>query len=212
MRKKFGMCPNGMVIPADPGSNPGNPTILIRGGLMETVYFDSGGKQHTEKCLEIAKQHVDKERIKSIVVASTYGYTAEKAAEVFKNRNLVIVTHVAGFAKENEQQFPKDLRERLEAKGVKIVTAAHAFGGINRAIEGSPGDIVADTLRMLSQGVKVAVEIVLEAADAGLISTKEDVIAIAGTGKGADTVLVVKPANSKNLFDLRVKKILAKPL
>ena len=175
-------------------------------------YFDSGGKQHTEETLELSKKYADENKIKSIVVASTYGYTAEKAAKVFSDKNLVIVTHVTGFSKEDEQQFSQDLREKLEAKGVKFVTAAHAFGGINRAVESSPGKIIADTLRMFCQGVKVCVEIALEAADAGLVSTKEDILSISGTGKGADTALVIRPSTSKNIFDLRVKRILAKPL
>ena len=179
---------------------------------MGTVYFEDGGKQHTEKSLEIAKKYADENGIKSIVVASTRGETAEKAAEVFSDKNLIVVTHVTGFSGENEQQFDKGLREKLEEKGVKFVGGAHAFGGVNRAVENSPGSIVANTLRMFCQGIKVCVEIALEAADMGYVRTDEDVLSISGTGKGADTVAVIKPANSRNLFNLRVKKILAKPV
>jgi len=57
----------------------------------------------------------------------------------------------------------------------------------------------------------VAVEVVLMAADAGLIPTDKEVIAIAGTGEGADTAIVVKPAYPRKFFDLRIKEILAKP-
>lgn len=179
---------------------------------MDTIYFEDGGKQHTEKALEIAKKYADENGIKSIVVASTWGYTAGKAAELFGDKNLVIVTHVTGFSAENEQQFDKEMRKKLEDKGVKFVGGAHAFGGINRSIENSPGSIIANTLRIFCQGVKVCVEIALEATDVGYVRTDEDIISIAGTGKGADTVVVIKPANSKNLFNLRVKKLLAKPL
>ena len=38
-----------------------------------------------------------------------------------------------------------------------------------------------------------------------------DVIAIAGSGRGADTAVVVKPAYSHNLFDVVVREIIAKP-
>lgn len=179
---------------------------------METIYFDSVGKQHTDKTLEVAKDYADKNKIKNIIVASTWGFTAEKAAEVFKDKNLVIVTHTAGFAEENKQQFPKELRERLEAKRISVLTTAHGLGGIGKVVEGSVGDIIANSLRMFCQGVKVAVEITIMAADAGMITTDEDAIAIAGTGTGADTAVVIKPANSGNAFKTRVKKILAKPL
>lgn len=49
------------------------------------------------------------------------------------------------------------------------------------------------------------------AADAGLVRTDEDVIAIAGAGRGVDTALVLRPVNSQDFFDLRVKEILCKP-
>ena len=49
------------------------------------------------------------------------------------------------------------------------------------------------------------------AADAGLISTKENVIAMGGTGRGVDTALVIKPANVQSFFDLKVKEIICKP-
>jgi len=37
------------------------------------------------------------------------------------------------------------------------------------------------------------------------------VIAIAGSGRGADTAVVIKPANSHRLFDMVIKEIIAKP-
>lgn len=179
---------------------------------MDVTYFESPGWDNTDAALKIAKDYVEKHGIKSVVVASTTGYTAEKAAEVFVNKNLVIVTHVAGFLKQDHQQFPKELKEKMEAKGIKVLTATHAFGGAGRMFEFSVGNVAANTLRMLSEGVKVGAEIAVMAADAGLVTTKDDVVSVAGTGKGADTVLVVRPANSTKLFELKIKKILAKPL
>ena len=73
------------------------------------------------------------------------------------------------------------------------------------------GDIVANTLRIFGQGTKVACEITLMATDSGLVGTDEDIIAIAGTGKGADTAVVLSPVNSHNFFDLKIKEILCKP-
>jgi len=73
------------------------------------------------------------------------------------------------------------------------------------------GDVIANTLRIFGQGMKVVTEIALMAADAGLVRTDEDVIAIAGTGRGADTAVVLKPVNTEDFFDLRVKEILCKP-
>ncbi len=49
------------------------------------------------------------------------------------------------------------------------------------------------------------------AADGGLVRTDEDIIAIAGTGQGADTAVVLRPVNSNGFFDLMVKEVLCKP-
>jgi len=59
--------------------------------------------------------------------------------------------------------------------------------------------------------MKAAVEIVAMAADAGLIPADKEVLSIAGTGKGADTAIIVQPANSTRIFDMTVKEIIAKP-
>ena len=48
-------------------------------------------------------------------------------------------------------------------------------------------------------------------ADAGLIPIDRDIIAIAGSSSGADTALLIKPANASRFFDLKIKEIIAKP-
>ena len=73
------------------------------------------------------------------------------------------------------------------------------------------GEVIANTLRILGQGMKVVCEISIMAADAGLVRTDEDIIAIGGTGRGADTAAVLKPVNSQRFFDLRVREIVCKP-
>jgi hypothetical protein len=57
----------------------------------------------------------------------------------------------------------------------------------------------------------VAIELSMMAADAGLIRTDEDVISVGGTGKGSDSALLLRPVNSFNFFDLKVKEIICKP-
>ena len=64
---------------------------------------------------------------------------------------------------------------------------------------------------MMGTGVKVGVECAVMAADAGLVSTEEDIIAIAGTRSGADTAIIVCPVFSQDLFDLKIKEIICKP-
>lgn len=181
-------------------------------------YFETRGKVNTEETLSIAKERARALGIKQIVVASTYGETGRRAIEFFKDMdvNLVIVTISSGFTKEG-WIMPEDVRKELEAKGAKVLTCIHAlgddvsssfsskFGGHN------PNEIVAEVLRRFSQGMKVAVEITIIAVESGLIDVNQETIAIAGTDRGADTAIVVKPAYARDFLSFEIKEILAKP-
>ena len=193
---------------------------------LKTVYFDNPGKENTDEVLRIAKQRADELGIKTVVVASTTGETAVKAMDAFPGFKVIIVTHSFGFKEPDTQEFTDENKTIVEGKGGIILTTTHAFGGLSRAMrQGSipdvtttyiVGDIVATTLRVFGQGMKVVCEIVAMAADSGLVRTDEDVIVIAGTGaggygRGADTAVLIKPAHTHLFFDLRVKEILCKP-
>jgi uncharacterized protein len=181
-----------------------------------TVYFDSPGAEHTGETFKLAKARAEELGIERIVVASTTGDTGVKAAEEFKNYKVVVVSHAAGFKAPGAQELTSENKQKIEKLGAEIFTGAHAFGGIAHAVRRSfnthvLGDFMANTLRMFGQGMKVAIEISLMAADAGLVSPDEEVIAIAGTAIGADTAIVVKPAHAHDAFSLRVKEIICKP-
>ena len=179
-----------------------------------TVHFDTPGN-HTERTLEIVKERLQKGDIKQVIVATTGGETAIKAADYFEGIKLIAVTHQAGFRYPGELEVPKETILELKDKGVEVVTATHALAGINRAIRKKHGtwmvsELIAETLRLAGQGTKVCAEIVIMAADAGAISM-EDCIAISGTGRGADTAWVIKPAHSHAFFDMKLQELLCKP-
>jgi hypothetical protein len=188
---------------------------------VKTVYFDKpGGDENTETTLALARQRAEELGIRTILVASTVGKTAVKAVEVFKGLKVIVVTHVTGFREPDTQEFTDESRKIVESQGGTILTTAHAFRGINRALhpDGAPsgpvyviGDIIASTLRIFGQGMKVACEIAAMAADAGLVRTCDEVISIGGTGRGADTAVVLQPNNAHRFFKLRVKELICKP-
>jgi len=182
----------------------------------KTVYFANPGSENTEAVLRIARQRAEELGIKNIVVASTRGDTAVRAMDAFHGLRVIVVSHVTGLREPNLQEFTEENRKIVESKGGIMLTAAHAFSGVSRALRTkfntvTIGDIIANTLRVFGEGVKVACEIALMAADAGLVRTDEDVISIAGTSRGADTAIVLRPVNTHNFFDLKVKEILCKP-
>ncbi len=189
---------------------------------IEVTYFEKGGPQHTDKALEIAKKYADQFSVKDIIIASTTGTTAERSLNIFNpdDYNLVVVTHSYFFmGADKRQEFPEEKIAILKNKGLNFFIGTHGFAGPERSIRISlkqwgPVEIMAKYLRTaFSQGIKVCIEMATMVVDAGLIEDIErDIICVAGTGRGADTVCLIKPRPTSLLHELRVKAILAKPL
>jgi hypothetical protein len=182
----------------------------------EITYFEKPGKDNTDAVMKIVKNRAAEKGINTVVVASYRGYTAEKAVRALDGMKIVVI---AGFLEATPQNLTETFSqgdEELIRSKATVLVATHLFAGVARAVRrkfetSSPGEIIAQTLRMMGVGVKVGVECAVMAADAGLVSTEEDVIAIAGTRSGADTAVVVRPVYSHDLFDLKIKEILCKP-
>jgi len=189
---------------------------ILRIMELKTTYFENAGKENTAEVLRIVKQRAEELGIKTIVVASTAGDTAVRATEVFSGLKIIVVSHVAGFLKPDTQELTEENRKVIESRGVVVLTTTHLFSGLSAAMRKKYntyviGDIVTNTLRIFGEGIKVVCEIAAMAADGGLVRTDEDIIAIGGTGRGADTAVVLRPVNSSDFFDLKVKEILCKP-
>ncbi|OQY51893.1 MAG: hypothetical protein B6245_24120 [Desulfobacteraceae bacterium 4572_88] len=179
------------------------------------MYFDKPGKVNTEETLKVAFERGKALGLNEMVLASTTGNTAYQALEIFEGFRIITVTYHCGFKKPFKSLMPQDIRKDLEDKGMTVVSATHALSGVERSIakrySGSyPVLLIADTLRLFGHGTKVAVEVSIMAADAGAL-TGGDVLAIGGTSRGADTALVLKPANQSDLFEMRIREILCKP-
>ena len=184
-------------------------------------YFEKPGAANTPDAARFAIERAKELHVNTVVVASTSGSTAEIFFNAMKGSglNLIVVSHVMGFAKPGEWEFSQEIADRLRGQGVKIVTGTHALSGLERAISRSPkigggsrSDAIAESLRKtVAVGLKVAVECVLIAADQGAIGINEEVVAVGGTANGADTVCVIKPAHTSNFFDLQVREIVAMP-
>lgn len=181
-----------------------------------TIYFESPGPQNTLETLKAALKRAEELKIRNVVVASTTGETGVLAAKTFKGYNLVVVSHHVGFREPGKWEFRRECKEEILKLGGKVLTATHTLSGVERSIRRKfntigPVELIAHTYRTFCEGVKVCVEIAVMAADAGLIPVDEEVIAIGGTGRGADTALILKPAHSNNFFNLEVREVICKP-
>ncbi len=182
----------------------------------QTVYFAQSGPANTERTLALAHERAKALGIDTVLVATTGGATAVRAAEVFSGFTVVAVTHSTGFSEPYQQELTPENAAALTRAGVHILTTTHAFGGVGRAVRKKLGtyeveEIIAFTLRIFGQGMKVVAEIALMAADAGLVPENKPVLAIGGTGQGADTAVVLYPTHAQTFFDLQFAEIICMP-
>jgi hypothetical protein len=184
--------------------------------VSSCVYYRRTGPINTTRTLELAGARAKALGIRKVLVATTSGATGVQAAEALAGLEVIAVTHSTGFGGPDRQELSAENRAAIESAGATILTCQHAFGGVGRAVRKKLGtyqleEIVAFTLRIFCEGIKVVAEMALMAADAGLVRTDELVLAIAGTGRGADTAVVLKPANAQTFFDLRFLEIICMP-
>ncbi len=182
------------------------------------TYFDKEGENYTDELIEAVKDKLDVATdIKRVLIASSTGESALKLYDAIGDDvEIINVTHHMGFSGPNEPDITDEMVEKLENVGIKTYFGSHAFSGAARGVTNkyggySPLDVVADTLRMFSHGIKVGAEISIMAADAGLIPVGEEIIAIGGRGHGVDSAVILTPVNAKDLFGLKIHEIIAMP-
>ena len=181
------------------------------------TYFEKEGNDYTDELISAIKDKLDMTDIKRILIASATGESALKLHEAVGDKvEIINVTHHMGFSGDNESDISEEMLKKLEAVGIKTYFGCHAFSGAARGVTNkyggiSPLDVVADTFRMFSHGIKVGAEISIMAADAGLIPVGEEIIAVGGRAHGIDSAVILTPVNAKNLFDLKIHEIIAMP-
>lgn len=199
----------------------------------KVTYWEKAGKEHTEATLKIALKAAKERSIDTVLISSTTGYTAEKAVQVFKGSglNLLVVTHATGYRTKGVQMMPDETRVKLKEAGCEVVTCTDVLtgavgAGVGRQRPGKsepqegrlpwivppPNVIVANTLRMFSQGVKVCPEIAMMAVDCNAVPSGTKVVAVAGSHAGADTAMVIEAAESSRIREVKLHEILCKPL
>ena len=176
------------------------------------VYFEDIGQHNTDITFQSVKERLNNSGIEKIVIASTTGTTAMKANDYFKDAGikLIVVPHQYDFHRD-VNPFPRELVKELKDAGHDVHFGTMLFH-TDQLYDSNIPTLMANLLRCFCQGVKVCFEIVMMATDGGLLSKGEKVIAIAGTGRGSDTALVMQASSSQNMKKLRVNEIICKPL
>lgn len=174
------------------------------------------GPQNTEATLKKAFEYAVAQNLSTVVVASTSGETGIIACKLRPKKisNLIIVSHNTGFRSKGVQQMAPDWREEILATGAHIHTGTLVLRGIGSAIRNrmhfSEEQLIAETLRLFGQGMKVCIEMSAMTSDAGLLGA-QDAVFVGGTSKGADTAAHISPAPSNDFFKLKVRHVICKP-
>lgn len=179
------------------------------------MIFKRPGQINTPQVVKTVMQTIRERDVAAIVVASSSGNTALE----FLNSEgvpVVCVGYSYGFSRPGENRMTQKAREKLSEAGISVLHTAHILSGAERGLSNRMGgiypvEIMAHTLRMFGQGVKVCVEISTMALDAGLIPYGKPILAVGGSGRGADTAVLITPAHANNILDTRIHEVLCKP-
>ena len=185
---------------------------------IRSVLFDNGGAHNTAQTLDLTAERAQELGLRQVVVASSHGDTARKAQALLGPRGIKVIAVSLSHVWESKGWcMSQETKQALRDLGIAVVTGIHALGdGIGSAVTTKhggrvPEEIVRDTLYRFCQGMKVAVECVMMAADAGELDLESEVIALAGTGSGADTAIVCLPACAQDFYSFEIREVLAKP-
>jgi hypothetical protein len=133
------------------------------------VYFLEPGPENTEDVLKAVAKRLEGGDIDTVMVASTSGRTGVKFAEALKGKaDIIAISH---------EEMGSKLKGSITKMGGVAVDKTHL------PLHEKGMDKIRDTFYTLGQGFKVAVEVILIAADKGFIKPYKDVIGVGGTGK-----------------------------
>lgn len=227
----WGRLPGLPLVPAEVPGLPGDGILWgigrcrMENTVRKIVYFQYCGEVNTDQVLHLAQRRCEELGISQVVIASETGQSALKAIKVFRGTQvrIIVVTHYPAKTWGPRGDIPIGLKRKeyanvlqeLLTNDVRLVQGSRPFAPPSRSIEWdaqTPEGMIDKTLTVLGAGTKIAIEAAIMATDAGEVGEGEEIITCAGTFKGLDTALVVRPTCSMNFFkDFEVIEIVAKP-
>ena len=188
--------------------------------IQETItYFETPGPANTADALKLAVEAARQYGIEDIVIATTAGGTAKMMADEIEHEGLhvTIVAYAYGQKEPGTNPMPAELRRYLFDKGFDVISAAHALSGVERSMSTTfggvyPTELIAHTLGRSRQGTRGCFAARAMACDAGCVTGGKPIVAVAGTGSGADTVLILRPEVSSKLLKTKIDRIICKPI
>lgn len=182
-------------------------------GETNVKYFDKPGEQNTNATIDAVCSYVQqKGEVAAIIVASISGRTALKLSASIPQNSvpIVCVSGSPSWCNHPEYKFPLiDEQTRKELLKSKVVIVDSCPSSLHDTVDMAfarygyrpPVWMFIETLLAVGgYGLKTAVECIMMATDGGYIPAFKEVLAIGGTGKGADTAIVARSSFASTVF------------
>jgi len=194
-------------------------------------FFEKAGPENTDYVIEAVRRRIgQRDRdVSKVLVASESGRLALRVREAVPSSvSVICVTY--NRPTRTRYRKPSLMKHRLEKVGVAVVDTVREPMGRKLIfrnwwerktlqLPGTHADLFWMTLICVGgHGFRTAVEIVFMAVESGKVKTGERVLALAGTGRGADSAIVVQGSKLQDAVGedperrLKIEEILAMPM
>lgn len=176
-------------------------------------YFETPGFVNTTSVIEAVKERLRLGDVKIVIVPATTGRTAEQFHRGLRNVEVIAIsedevlaacqrivhsdTGLLGRAVHGRLTFAaeKDKESRRQVFDMTLLPLC-----------GETWNVVREVLYAFGQGMKVAVEVCMAAVEVNRVKPYSKVIAVGGTGEGADTAIVARTSTQGEAFGARFEK------
>jgi hypothetical protein len=190
------------------------------------IYFESPGFQNTDSVIEVTKERLKMKDVIAVIVPMTTGRTLEKfvnrlgeEAKIVSISEDEVMKACKRIAYPDKGVLGKLIQNRLgEPSDNEVNLRRDIFDITFLPLSGDSWKLIAETLYIFGQGMKVAIEIAVAAVEIEKIRPLKKVISVGGTGEGADTAVVLRTSTQKLSFAgkpeerLTIQEILAMPI
>ncbi len=179
------------------------------------TYFENPGQENTAQAISLAVDYAKENSIKKIIIASSTGESALELRKKASDLEIIDVVYSEAVSYKDTLRKFHENQKILEKNNIKVVRCTHSFSGVEKCVAQrykgvSVNALIADVLKLFSEGIKVAVEAAMMAADVGAVK-KEPVLVLGGTSHGVDSCLLVEPSTTSNFFEFSILEIICMP-
>ncbi|MEM3017789.1 MAG: hypothetical protein QXO25_02805 [Candidatus Bathyarchaeia archaeon] len=177
------------------------------------TYFETPGFANTALVIEAVKERLTLGDVGTVLVPATTGRTAQQFQHALGNAEVIAISEDEVLEVcERRPVSDRSMLDRMIRRNLPVDSERdkearrQIFDMTLLPICGEAWNVVRDVLYAFGQGMKVAVEVCVAAVAVGRARPYIRVVAVGGTGEGADTAVVARTSTQKEAFGHRPEK------